>query len=305
MGIQSGTDGVVCSNRAGATGVAGNVAEPYLQSSLRPQILFPAYLAGFNLAEAFYLALPHLGWQSVVVGDPLCTPFAPARPTEDLDPAIDPETELPAFFSKARIDNVRPGMKNLPEKAISLIVRAEARQRRGDKAGAKKALQEATELAPGAASAQMQLAMMHEEDGERDEAIARYREVVKADPNNVIALNNLAFALSGRTGSLNEALPLARRAVALAPNEPTIVDTLAWIEHLLDNDREAARLLEPIIRRNAAPAEVHLHAAIVFAALGRHDAAEAQLKQTLQLNPELTDREDVKALRVRLAAIKK
>jgi hypothetical protein len=51
--------------RAGATGVGANVAEPYLRSSIRPQVLFPAYLGGLPLADAFYRALPHLGWQNL------------------------------------------------------------------------------------------------------------------------------------------------------------------------------------------------------------------------------------------------
>ena len=61
--------------RAGATGVAGHVAESYLDAAVRPEILFPAYLSGFNLIESFYLAIPYLSWQTVVVGDPLCAPF--------------------------------------------------------------------------------------------------------------------------------------------------------------------------------------------------------------------------------------
>ena len=32
----------------------------------------PAYLSGRNLAESYYLALPVLSWQSLIVGDPLC-----------------------------------------------------------------------------------------------------------------------------------------------------------------------------------------------------------------------------------------
>jgi uncharacterized protein (TIGR03790 family) len=56
----------------GATGVSGNVYEPYLDSCVRPDYLFPAYLKGRNLAESFYLAMPHLSWQGVVLGDPLC-----------------------------------------------------------------------------------------------------------------------------------------------------------------------------------------------------------------------------------------
>ena len=61
--------------REGVTGVAGHVGEPYLDGTARPDILFPAYVTGFNLAESFYLAIRYVSWQNVVVGDPLCAPF--------------------------------------------------------------------------------------------------------------------------------------------------------------------------------------------------------------------------------------
>jgi uncharacterized protein (TIGR03790 family) len=55
----------------GATGVSGNVYEPYLDYCVRPDYLLPAYHQGRNLAESFYLAMPALSWQGVVLGDPL------------------------------------------------------------------------------------------------------------------------------------------------------------------------------------------------------------------------------------------
>ena len=61
--------------RDGITGVAAHVTEPFLDATIRPQVLFPAYLAGFNLAESYYLAMPFLSWQTVIIGDPLCVPF--------------------------------------------------------------------------------------------------------------------------------------------------------------------------------------------------------------------------------------
>jgi len=57
----------------GATGVSGNVYEPYLQGCARPEYLLPAYFQGRNLADSYYLALPYLSWQGVVLGDPLCS----------------------------------------------------------------------------------------------------------------------------------------------------------------------------------------------------------------------------------------
>ena len=56
----------------GATGASGHVYEPYLALTPRPDFLLPAYLSGRNLAESFYLAIPALSWQNIVVGDPLC-----------------------------------------------------------------------------------------------------------------------------------------------------------------------------------------------------------------------------------------
>ncbi len=63
----------------GATGASGHVYEPYLRFTPRPDYLFPAYLAGRNLAESYYLSIPALSWQNIVIGDPLCTLSAPVH----------------------------------------------------------------------------------------------------------------------------------------------------------------------------------------------------------------------------------
>jgi uncharacterized protein (TIGR03790 family) len=57
----------------GASGASGHVYEPYLGMTPRPDLLLPAYYSGRNLAESYYLAIPGLSWQNIVVGDPLCS----------------------------------------------------------------------------------------------------------------------------------------------------------------------------------------------------------------------------------------
>lgn len=57
----------------GVTGASGHVYEPFLQFTPHPDQLLPAYYKGRNLAESFYLAIPGLSWQNIVVGDPLCS----------------------------------------------------------------------------------------------------------------------------------------------------------------------------------------------------------------------------------------
>lgn len=60
----------------GVTGVKGYVSEPYTLALANPDILFDRYLRGATLAEAFYAASRMVLWKDIVVGDPLCAPYA-------------------------------------------------------------------------------------------------------------------------------------------------------------------------------------------------------------------------------------
>ena len=57
----------------GATGASGHVYEPYLMFTPHPDLLLPAYYQGRTLAESYYLSMPALSWQNIVIGDPLCS----------------------------------------------------------------------------------------------------------------------------------------------------------------------------------------------------------------------------------------
>jgi uncharacterized protein (TIGR03790 family) len=61
----------------GITGVKGYTDEPLLQAVASPSILFRRYTGGGTLAESFYAASRFVGWQDIVIGDPLCRPYAP------------------------------------------------------------------------------------------------------------------------------------------------------------------------------------------------------------------------------------
>jgi uncharacterized protein (TIGR03790 family) len=65
--------------KSGVTGVKGYVTEPYAIAIARADILFDRYTSGMNLADSFYSASPYIHWMDVVIGDPLCAPFASAR----------------------------------------------------------------------------------------------------------------------------------------------------------------------------------------------------------------------------------
>lgn len=62
--------------RAGITGTVGNVFEPFLQLTHRPDLFVEALVEGLTAGEAAYYSLPFLSWMAVYAGDPLYRPFA-------------------------------------------------------------------------------------------------------------------------------------------------------------------------------------------------------------------------------------
>jgi Tfp pilus assembly protein PilF len=287
--------------RDGVTGVAGYIAEPFLDGTLRPDILFPAYVAGFNLIEAFYLATPSLSWRTIVFGDPLCAPFRNrALLPEDTRPALDAETELPVYFSQRRVALLTS--TGFSSAAVKLMLKGEGRRRVADLAGARRALEEATTLEPRLLSAQRTLAAVYQELGEHNRAIERWRRVLAEAPDDLLSLNNLAYALAVHQKAAAEALPLAQQAYALSKGSiPSVTDTLGWIHHLLGQFAEAEKYLSEAATAAPDNADVQLHLAQVYVARGRMPLAARALARAVQLDPALAERADVKELRARLA----
>ncbi len=79
----------------GVTATVGNVFEPYLGFTHRPNFLLRALSQGKNFGDAAYYALPALSWQAVAIGDPLYRPFQVSlenqlQSPERLPPALAP-----------------------------------------------------------------------------------------------------------------------------------------------------------------------------------------------------------------------
>jgi len=281
--------------RDGITGVSAHVSEPFLDATIRPQILFPAYLAGFTLAESFYLAMPFLSWQTIVIGDPLCAPFSNGQlAPRDTSTGIDPDTGFPSIFSAREVAILASG--GLKTDAVKMGLKGDVAADAGHLPEAETLWVRATDLEPRLVGVQERLAALYEERGAYDLAIARYRLIVAANAKDALALNNLAYDLAVHANSPKEALLYARRAFNLAPI-PVVTDTLGWVEHLLGDDSSAQPLLERASAGRAGDAEILFHVAVVHAARGNKAKAKEELDAAEKLDPHLADRADVKALR--------
>jgi putative PEP-CTERM system TPR-repeat lipoprotein len=108
-----------------------------------------------------------------------------------------------------------------------------------------------------------------------DEARLLLEAVVAKQPRDPIALNNLAW-LYQMTGD-RRALPLAKRAYALAPNAAGIAATLGWILTKDGHAQDGLSLLQRASATNPGNPQIKYHLAVALNDTGRRDAARQVL----------------------------
>jgi tetratricopeptide (TPR) repeat protein len=128
-------------------------------------------------------------------------------------------------------------------------------------------------------------AMLAEKMGNITEMERLLRQVIAAKPDYHHAYNALGYSLADRNLRLPEARQLVKKALEFAPEDPYIVDSLAWVEFRSGNAPEALRLLQSAYQ--ARPdAEIAAHLGEVLWSLGQRGAAADVWKQGMQLNAE-------------------
>jgi tetratricopeptide (TPR) repeat protein len=109
-----------------------------------------------------------------------------------------------------------------------------------------------------------------------DDSVLAYEQALEYERNNWITLNNLAYVLSDAKGEDDRALPYARRAVALADNAFTL-DTLGWIYAGLGKHAEAVAELSRAIRHDPEYAWAYFHLGETHRRSGKLEDAKSVL----------------------------
>jgi tetratricopeptide (TPR) repeat protein len=113
------------------------------------------------------------------------------------------------------------------------------------------------------------------------EAIELYREVLKKDPNNVQAMNNLAVLLAQKSERLDEALSLVDRAISAAGPLPAFLDSRGSV-YLAMGKPEMARVdLEESVREQPRPNR-QFHLALAYWRSGQQQAASRALDEAVK-----------------------
>jgi len=115
-------------------------------------------------------------------------------------------------------------------------------------------------------------AMMAEKAGLPGDMERLLRQLIAAKPDHHHAYNALGYSLADRNERLPEAKQLIEKAVALAPNDAYIQDSLGWVEFRLGNTDRALALLKDAYGKRPDP-EIAAHLGEVLWSKGQRDEA--------------------------------
>jgi tetratricopeptide (TPR) repeat protein len=122
--------------------------------------------------------------------------------------------------------------------------------------------------------------------GQDQEAAATFKRILENAPDDAVALNNYAYLLATLLDDPETAEPLARRAVALQPREPSFIDTMALIQTQLGNHEAAlSSMMAKLSLRPNDGLLLQSIATTLSDQLNRPEAAVPYAQQALALDP--------------------
>jgi tetratricopeptide (TPR) repeat protein len=128
-------------------------------------------------------------------------------------------------------------------------------------------------------------AMVAEKLGKLVEMEQILRRIIAAKPDYHHAYNALGYSFAERNIRLPEARQLIDQALKSAPNDPYILDSLAWVEFRSGNNAEALRILQNAYKTRP-DAEIAAHLGEVLWVMGQRNEALDIWRQGTQLNPD-------------------
>jgi putative PEP-CTERM system TPR-repeat lipoprotein len=161
---------------------------------------------------------------------------------------------------------------------------AQTQTYKGSPSEAVKTLESWLKANPADDDAARQLASIRMVSGDRNEAMRQYEALLTRNDGDAVTLNNLAWLYFEIKDARAE--PTARKAIALAPNNPEISDTLGWILAHSDSAgaaSEAVVLLESAVKGLPDNPSVVYHLAVAQQKAGRRREALQSLERALAM----------------------
>jgi Tfp pilus assembly protein PilF len=166
----------------------------------------------------------------------------------------------------------------------------------GDDANAIKYFKQAGTLLPNDPLAPLNLAMIYDKQGKVVESKPIYEQIVKMDPGNVLALNNLAMIMADQGSDLDVALSYAERAKQKVPANIDISDTLGLIYIKKNLSDQAINIFTDIVKKDPNRYIFHYHLAMAYYQKGDRMNAKKSAQMALTKAPPKQDEQKIREL---------
>lgn len=128
-------------------------------------------------------------------------------------------------------------------------------------------------------------ALLAEKLGQLDVLERHLRRLIELQPDSAQAYNALGYSLADRNIRLPEAHELIAKALALAPEDPFILDSMGWVLYRTGDLAGALAHLERAYGQRPDP-EIAAHLGEVLWQLGRRDEARRTWRDAAARNPD-------------------
>lgn len=151
--------------------------------------------------------------------------------------------------------------------------------------------EEAGNSDPKSVEAFLNQAMICDVLKKKKEAYDDYTKVLSIDPDNALALNNLAFMTADSGGNLDQAMTYAEKAKKKAPDNADVADTLGYVYYCKNVNGEALRIFRQLAQDHPQNSTFHFHLAMALAKQGDKQSAKDEASKALQLaSPDQKDK---------------
>ena len=197
---------------------------------------------------------------------------------DDPQRALEVQTRRASLLAReGKLSQARELIRRVPERnpgdaRAKLLAEAQVLRDAKQWAEANSLLAKANQQFPDDVDLIYEQSMMFEKLNRLDEMERLLRRVMELKPDHQHAYNALGYSLAERNVRLPEARTLIRKALDLSPGEPSITDSLGWVEYRLGNREEAVRLLRDAYR-GQPDAEIAAHLGEVLWVSGQTDEA--------------------------------
>ncbi|MDL2271631.1 tetratricopeptide repeat protein [Desulfovibrio sp. OttesenSCG-928-I05] len=173
-----------------------------------------------------------------------------------------------------------------PDQPTPYMTAATTASRLGMRDVALSFLRQGLEAFPGHGAISYHLASLLDLNGEKDEALRLMEALVEREPGNALALNYVGYSLADENRDLDRAHTLLVRAVAEAPDDPHIADSLAWVLYRMERYAEAWDAIQRSITLGGDHAVIWEHYGDIAAKLGNSAEARRGYTKAMKSSPD-------------------